>query len=195
MFGATRRWVGAAAAVSRQGRGDMLGEGRANGRAHGAGDGQPAGAADATGLGTPDADRAPGHLIPPRDWAWRNRIRANPQSHEIYKWIIGGLGLVVTVGGLIMVPLPGPGWLVVFIGVSIWASEFHWARRLHTYGLARLRRWNDWILRQNLWIRGAVVVATCLFVNAVIWTTLKLGGVPGWIPPQARAFLTAHLAL
>jgi uncharacterized protein (TIGR02611 family) len=49
-----------------------------------------------------------------------------------YAWrigvgIVGGLTLLL---GFAMVIGPGPGWLVVWAGVSILATEFPWARRL-----------------------------------------------------------------
>ena len=72
-------------------------------------------------------------------WEWRRRIRSNPASHRAYRTVVAVLGLVVVVVGLIAVPAPGPGWLIVFIGVSIWASEFEWAQRLLYWGKARLR--------------------------------------------------------
>lgn len=37
-------------------------------------------------------------------------------------------GLAVVVAGVIMLPLPGPGWLVIFAGMAIWATEFVWAQ-------------------------------------------------------------------
>ncbi|WP_168581392.1 TIGR02611 family protein [Gephyromycinifex aptenodytis] len=135
------------------------------------------------------------HLLRGRDWAWRRRIRANPRSRQIYRWVVGGLGFVIVVAGLLMVPFPGPGWLVVFIGVSIWASEFHWARRLHLYGMGKLRTWNDWVMAQGLLVRGGLFLLTCLFVNAVLWTMLKLMGIPDWVPQDVASFAHAHLAL
>ena len=30
--------------------------------------------------------------------------------------------------GIVMLPLPGPGWLVIFGGMAIWATEFVWAQ-------------------------------------------------------------------
>ena len=64
------------------------------------------------------------------DWAWRRRIRANPVTARVYRITVAVLGLVIVVGGLIVVPAPGPGWLIVFAGVSVWATEFEWAQRL-----------------------------------------------------------------
>ncbi|MDO5628315.1 MAG: TIGR02611 family protein [Mobilicoccus sp.] len=131
----------------------------------------------------------------PSEWEWRRRIRANPSAHHAYRVVIGTLGFIVVVVGLILVPLPGPGWLIVFIGVSIWASEFSWARRLHHRGMDHLRRWNAWIQAQTLFVRGSVALATCLFVNAVLWSSLKVMGIPGFVPADITAFLQTYLAL
>ncbi|MBT2384555.1 TIGR02611 family protein [Streptomyces sp. ISL-11] len=45
-------------------------------------------------------------------------------------WQVGVfvVGLAVVVAGIIMLPLPGPGWLVIFGGMAIWATEFVWAQ-------------------------------------------------------------------
>lgn len=79
---------------------------------------------------------------------WRGWIRRRPWLNTAYRIIVTTLGVVVCVIGLILVPLPGPGWLIVFIGLTILGTEFHWARRL----LGWLRRvlarfWERW----NLW--------------------------------------------
>ncbi|MBI4034619.1 PGPGW domain-containing protein [Candidatus Saccharibacteria bacterium] len=36
-------------------------------------------------------------------------------------------GLVVLIVGIILIPLPGPGLLVMFAGLAILALEFEWA--------------------------------------------------------------------
>lgn len=40
------------------------------------------------------------------------------------------LGSATVVVGLLLIPLPGPGSLIVFLGVSLLGREFEWARRL-----------------------------------------------------------------
>jgi tellurite resistance protein TerC len=62
--------------------------------------------------------------------------------------LIGG-GTVLFVGGLMLL-LPGPGLLVIFLGLSILATEFAWARawlrrlRVTTKRAARrARHWRD----------------------------------------------------
>jgi hypothetical protein len=40
------------------------------------------------------------------DWAWRRRIRANPHSNRVYRTVVGVVGALITIAGLLMVPLP-----------------------------------------------------------------------------------------
>jgi uncharacterized protein (TIGR02611 family) len=42
--------------------------------------------------------------------------------------IAGGFALLPI--GVVMLPLPGPGWLVIFLALAILAGEFVWARNL-----------------------------------------------------------------
>jgi uncharacterized protein (TIGR02611 family) len=39
-------------------------------------------------------------------------------------------GFVLLVAGIVMIALPGPGWLTIAAGLAILAGEFLWARRL-----------------------------------------------------------------
>lgn len=45
-------------------------------------------------------------------------------------WQVGVflVGLAVVAVGVAMLPLPGPGWPVIFGGMMIWATEFVWAQ-------------------------------------------------------------------
>ena len=42
--------------------------------------------------------------------------------------VVGGFGLLVA--GIAMLALPGPGWLTIFAGLTLLATEFDWARQL-----------------------------------------------------------------
>jgi len=42
--------------------------------------------------------------------------------------IVGGFTLLLI--GIIMLVTPGPGWLVILLGLGLLAAEFVWARRL-----------------------------------------------------------------
>ncbi len=123
------------------------------------------------------------------DWAWRRRLRANPTTARLYRGAVAILGLVIVVGGLIAVPAPGPGWLIVFVGVSVWASEFEWAQRLLRWGKARLHEWNTWIMRQQWWVKALVGLVTLALVLAVFWGYVAWQGAPQWLPDQVESVL------
>src|SRR5699024_7784717 len=61
---------------------------------------------------------------------WRVQLDARPRTAQAYRATVGVLGALIIVLGLVLVPLPGPGWLIVLTGVAIIASEFEFARRL-----------------------------------------------------------------
>ena len=43
--------------------------------------------------------------------------------------IVAVIGFTVVLAGLVMIVTPGPGWLVIVLGLSILSAEFVWARR------------------------------------------------------------------
>jgi uncharacterized protein (TIGR02611 family) len=123
------------------------------------------------------------------DWRWRRKIRANPHSHLIYRVLVGVLGLVIVVAGLIMVPFPGPGWLVVFIGLAVWASEFEWAKALLHRAQSTLRAWTTWLTPQPWWVQGLVLMVTLAAVAAIFWLLLLISGVPTSLPDIVQEWL------
>lgn len=50
---------------------------------------------------------------------------------------------------LVLVPLPGPGWAIVILGLAILASEFEPARRVLEFVRDQVRSWTAWIARQS----------------------------------------------
>jgi uncharacterized protein (TIGR02611 family) len=123
-------------------------------------------------------------------WAWRARLRRNPVTHVIWRTAVGVVGALVTVAGLVMVPAPGPGWLVVFFGLLILASEFEFAQRWLDFAKRHVSRWNDWIMAQALWVRGVVALGTLVVVWVVVWGYLAVAGVPQFAPEWAAQLLT-----
>jgi uncharacterized protein (TIGR02611 family) len=59
---------------------------------------------------------------------------ASTPARRLYRlpWVIGValVGMLTIIIGIILIPGPGPGWLIVYAGVGILATEFPWARRL-----------------------------------------------------------------
>ena len=95
---------------------------------------------------------------------------------------MGLLGVAITVGGLVLVPLPGPGWLIVLAGLAVLASEFAPARRLLDFASATLARWTRWLAAQGLAVRAGVAAGVGLGVAVGLYAAAVVLGVPGWVP-------------
>ncbi|MEO6826077.1 MAG: PGPGW domain-containing protein [Microbacteriaceae bacterium] len=59
--------------------------------------------------------------------AW---VERHPKVRLGYRLFVGLFGGLIIMLGLILVPLPGPGWLIVFVGLGILGTEFPSARRV-----------------------------------------------------------------
>jgi uncharacterized protein (TIGR02611 family) len=59
------------------------------------------------------------------------------------------LGFIVLLAGIAAIPLPGPGWLIVAVGLGILAQDFLWAER--TLNLVRKRLPQDGDGRISTW--------------------------------------------
>lgn len=57
-------------------------------------------------------------------------------------------GLVVLIG-IVLIPLPGPGWAIVFGGLAILATEYVWAQRLLSYAKRTAVNAKDKVLRKK----------------------------------------------
>ncbi|MBB5155884.1 uncharacterized protein (TIGR02611 family) [Saccharopolyspora phatthalungensis] len=95
--------------------------------------------------------------------------------------MLGVFGTLVLIAGILMIPYPGPGWLVVFAGLGILATEFHWAHRVNTFAKRHYHRWIRWLGRQPLATKLAVMSATCLVVLATLWMLGLFNTVGGWL--------------
>lgn len=103
----------------------------------------------------------------------RQRVRSTRTGRLTLQIVVGLLGLVVVVIGIVLIPFPGPGWLIVLAGLAIWAIEFVWAERLLRFTRARLESWWHWLGRQNLLVRGLAGLVGFLFVGAVVVLSLR----------------------
>ena len=86
---------------------------------------------------------------------------------------IGIVGAVVVAIGIILIPFPGPGWLIVLGGLAIWAIEFVWAQRLLQFTRAQLERWWHWLGRQNIVVRLLAGLIGLVFVGTVVYFSVS----------------------
>lgn len=112
----------------------------------------------------------------------RHRLR-HRQRNRFVRYAVATFGfLVVLVGIVLSLPLvPGPGVLVIAVGLMILALEFAWAERLLERTVTKLeqagRTMNRASRTQQALIVGAFAVVAVAFVAALIAWDLPL--VPG----------------
>jgi uncharacterized protein (TIGR02611 family) len=111
---------------------------------------------------------------PSRLHRFLDRIRANPTGRMALKITVGVLGGIVVAVGIALIPLPGPGWAIVILGLAIWAIEFVWAQHLLRYTKRQVRTWTHWVGRQSLPLRCLIGAVGLVFVSAVVWTSVYL---------------------
>ncbi|MFI6422302.1 TIGR02611 family protein [Streptomyces sp. NPDC050842] len=99
-------------------------------------------------------------------------------------WQVGVfiVGLAVVGAGVVMLPLPGPGWLVIFGGMAIWATEFVWAQLVLRWTKRKVteaaqRALDPKVRRRNIILTtvGLVIIGALLAVY--LW---KFGIVMPW---------------
>jgi uncharacterized protein (TIGR02611 family) len=74
----------------------------------------------------------------------RARVSTHPRLEVAYRIVVGIVGGGLAILGLLLVPLPGPGWLVVFLGLAVLGTEFHWAQRIAGWLKRMLERFWGW---------------------------------------------------
>lgn len=98
----------------------------------------------------------------------RRRVRSWPGGRITWRVAVTFVGLAVIAGGIVLLPLPGPGWLIIFAGLGILATEYEWAARLLTRGRTVVRRWTEWAAQQRLWMRVALGLLGLIVVAGLV---------------------------
>ena len=107
--------------------------------------------------------------------ALRRKIRSTRSGRLTLQIIVGIVGCCVVALGIVLIPFPGPGWLIVLGGLAILAIEFVWARRLLAFTRSWLERWWTWLGRQHWTVRLLAGAAGLVFVATVVWISLRIG--------------------
>jgi uncharacterized protein (TIGR02611 family) len=98
-----------------------------------------------------------------------------------YRAAVGLVGGAIVVGGLALVPLPGPGWIIVFVGLAVLATEFVWADRLGKFARNQVARWARWLGGRSILVRGTFGALTLALATGVLYALFVIAGVPGWL--------------
>lgn len=90
-------------------------------------------------------------------------------------------GTIILATGLVMIPYPGPGWLVVFFGLSVLASEYAWARNLLLRARGYYDSWLRWVAKQHFMVKLALWTLTAIVVIFTIWLINGYGFINSWL--------------
>ena len=122
---------------------------------------------------TAESDSPPGHHLSLSEKLARRRER-HIQRSMAYRVGFVIVAFAILIGGIALIPLPGPGWAIVFIGLGMLALEFKWAENLMEKILDRLEAAkrsaaNASPLQKALGIVAtAVGIAACV-AAAILW--------------------------
>jgi len=109
-------------------------------------------------------------------------VERNTEKSSVFKrTLIGVIGSVVLLAGMIAIPYPGPGWLIVFAGLGILATEFDWAKRTLSFGRRKYDSWQTWLARQNYLVKAGFWTLTCVIVVTTIWLLNGYGLINQWL--------------
>jgi uncharacterized protein (TIGR02611 family) len=119
-------------------------------------------------------DQDPGVLarVSQRAKGLRSWVYERPGGAQAWRIGIALSGLVVIIVGIVLLVVPGPGWVVIFAGLGIWATEFAWAKSLLRFVRRTVDAWAAWLKRQPRWLTvllGAVGLVILAAVAFGVW--------------------------
>ncbi|MCX4912046.1 TIGR02611 family protein [Streptomyces sp. NBC_00687] len=94
-------------------------------------------------------------------------IKRSKSLHLIWRIGVFVVGFAVVGTGVILLPLPGPGWVVIFGGMAIWASEFTWAQIVMRWAKRKVTEAARRALRPGARRRNAVLASAALTAVAL----------------------------
>ncbi|MFE4862492.1 TIGR02611 family protein [Streptomyces sp. NPDC056670] len=109
-------------------------------------------------------------------------IKASRPLHLSWQVGVFVVGLAVVAAGIVMLPLPGPGWLVIFGGMAIWATEFVWAQLVLRWTKRKVteaaqKALDPRVRRRNIILTTVGLVIVAVLVGVYLW---KFGMVMPW---------------
>lgn len=92
--------------------------------------------------------------------SFKHRWKSIPST--IRKPLVLIIGSLIVIGGIILLPLPGPGWVIIFAGFALLATEFEFAEKVQ-----------DWLVQ--IFKIGAYYLKKA-------WNSLRNRPTPGPVP-------------
>jgi uncharacterized protein (TIGR02611 family) len=98
----------------------------------------------------------------------RERVRSTRGGRIAWRIGVGVLGTAIIAAGIVLLPLPGPGWLIIFGGLGLLATEFDWAARLLQFARRKLSAWTDWVATQSRPVQALIGLAGLVLLAALV---------------------------
>jgi uncharacterized protein (TIGR02611 family) len=95
---------------------------------------------------------------------------AQAKRHIVVRIATVTAGVIVVIVGLILIPLPGPGWLIVAGGLALLSTDVPFANRLLKAVRRRLPATAEGKL--PLWLTLGMALSAIVFTAAGIWLAL-----------------------
>ncbi|AOT57985.1 MULTISPECIES: TIGR02611 family protein [Streptomyces] len=101
-------------------------------------------------------------------------VKARRTLHMGWQAGVFLIGLAVVVVGVLMLVLPGPGWLVIFAGMAIWATEFVWAQLVLRWTKRKVteaaqRALDPRVRRRNMILTAVGLVIAGALIAVYVW--------------------------
>jgi uncharacterized protein (TIGR02611 family) len=116
---------------------------------------------------SPEPESPPEHHLTLSEKLARRRER-HIQRSTPYRVLFVIAAFAILLGGITLVPLPGPGWAIVFIGLGMLALEFKWAENLMEKILDRLEAAKKGAANASPLQRALGIAATALGIAACV---------------------------
>jgi uncharacterized protein (TIGR02611 family) len=99
----------------------------------------------------------------------------------MYRVVVALIGLGIVALGIILLPAPGPGWVIIFAGLGVLATEFEAARRVLAFTRRKYVEWVAWLGRQSALVRVLVSSAILVLLALFAWLFGMFALVGGWV--------------
>jgi uncharacterized protein (TIGR02611 family) len=101
--------------------------------------------------------------------AFRAGVRRTPAGRLGWRIVVTAAGVVVVATGIVLLAIPGPGWLVIFAGLGLLATEYEWAKRLLRFARMQVGRWTRWVAERGRALQVLLGVLGLLVLAALTW--------------------------
>ncbi|MFE5818600.1 TIGR02611 family protein [Streptomyces sp. NPDC056479] len=109
-------------------------------------------------------------------------VKARRALHLSWQVGVFIIGLAIVGAGIVLLPLPGPGWVIIFAGMAVWATEFVWAQLVLRWTKRKVteaaqKALDPKVRRRNIILTSIGLVIVGAILGFYLW---KFGFVMPW---------------